>query len=120
MGQGRDRNSPFTWDTKVSTNTSRGEDMESDQEPTVPPITRRGMAEGKRVEVSMQRHPNGADSARPKHGMLARREYGFMAPEEPENPAGDPAATGPQGSGDNPEYTTGTGGTDERETGMGE
>ena len=40
-----------------------------------------------------------------------------MAPEEP---AGDPAAAGPQGIGESPEDTKGEGGTNGRETGTGE
>ena len=67
--------------------------------------------------MSTQRHPDGADGARPGHGALARCKYGLLALEEP---AGNPAAAGPQGSGDSPENTTGTGGTDKRETGTGE
>ena len=68
-----------------------------------------------------QRHPNVADGTRPKHGALVRREYGLLAPEyvllEPEDPAGDPANTGPQGSRDSPEDTTRIGDTDRRGTG---
>ena len=44
-------------------------------------------------------------------------EYSLLVPEEP---AGDPAAAGPQGIGDSPKDTMGTGGTDEGETGTGE
>ena len=36
----------------------------------------------------MQIHSNGADRARPKHGALAHREYGLLAPQEL---VGDPA-----------------------------
>ena len=39
-----------------------------------------------------QRHPDSSDGAKTKHGALARREYGLLAPEEP---VVDPAATGP-------------------------
>ena len=67
--------------------------------------------------MSTQRYYDGADGARPEHGVLARREYGLLALEDT---AGDPAAAGPQGSGDNPKDTTGIGGTDGRETGAGE
>ena len=58
----------------------------------------RGTAEvdrGGELQVSTQRHSNGANSAngtRPKHGVLVGREYRLLAPE---GPAGDPAAAGP-------------------------
>ena len=61
-----------------------------------------------------QRHPDSVDGARPEHGSLACCEYSLL------DPAVDPAAARPQGSGDSPEDTTGAGGTDRRETGMGE
>ena len=67
--------------------------------------------------VSMQSHSDGADSARPQHSVLLRRECGLLAPEEP---AGDPAATGPKTNGDDPKDTMRTAGTDRRETGTGE
>ena len=49
--------------------------------------------------------------------MLARREYGLLAPEDP---TGNPAAARTQGSGDSPEGTSETGRTDGREAGTGE
>ena len=76
-----------------------------------------GQGRGRERKVSKQRHPDGSDGARPKHRALAHREYGLLAPEEP---AGDPAAAGPQGSGDIPKDSMGTGGTNGRETGTGE
>ena len=60
----------------------------------------RGKAWGKRGEINTHRHPDSADSARPKHGALARREYGLLAPEDPE---GDQAAAETQGSGYSPQ-----------------
>ena len=74
----------------------------------------RGKAWGERGEINTHRHPDSADSARPKHGALARRECGLLAPEEPE---GDQAAVEPQGSGYSPKDTTRIGSTDRRETG---
>ena len=88
--------------------------MASGQEPLAPQSPQRDTSEGKRVEVSTHRRPN---DARPEHGALARREYGLLAPKEP---AGNPAAAEPQGSGDSPENTTCTGETDRRETRTGE
>ena len=85
--------------------------MESDQEPAAAPSTQQGTEEGERVEVITQRHSDGADGTRPGHSALACREYGLLAPEEP---AGDPATVGPQGSGDIPEDTLGIGGTNGR------
>ena len=90
--------------------------MASGQEPTAPQIPQQDTAEGERVEVSMHRHPDGADGARPEHGALARRKYSLLAPKEPE---GNPATAEPQGSGGRSKDTTGKGGTDRRETGMG-
>ena len=49
------------------------------------------------------RYPDIANSARPKHGALARRKYGLLASEEP---AGDPSVVKPQGNGDIPEDTS--------------
>ena len=88
--------------------------MESNQEPAPLPSTQRGTSEGESGEVSTQRHSDGANAARPKHGALAGREYSLLVLEDL---AGDPDAAGPQGSGDSPEDTTGTGGNDGRETG---
>ena len=62
-------------------------------------------------KVSTQKHPNGADGARPEHNALARREYSLLAPEEP---AGDPAAAELQEYGDGHETTMGTGCPDVR------
>ena len=110
-------NSPATRYTKGSNNTSSREDMASGQEPALPSSTQRGTAEGEILWVSTQRHLDGTNGTRPEHGALVRHEYGLLAPEEP---AGDLAAAGPQGSRDSPGDTTGTGGTNGRETGMGE
>ena len=66
--------------------------------------------------VRPHRNHDGADSARPKHGALVRREYGSLAPEKP---AGNLFAAESQGSGDSPEDTSDTGRTDRRETGKG-
>ena len=63
-----------------------------------------------------RRHPDGTNGARPEHGALARREFGLLALEEP---AGESAVVEPQGSGDSPKDTTGTGDTDGREKGTG-
>ena len=77
---GKGRKSPATQDTKWSSNTSRREEMESNQKPAAPPVTQQGIVEGDRVKVNTQRHPDGADAARPKNSALARREYGLLAP----------------------------------------
>ena len=64
----------------------------------------------------LHRNPDGTNGARPKHGALARREYGLLAPEEP---AGDPAAVELQECGDGHEATMGTGLPDVKETDTG-
>ena len=65
----------------------------------------------------MQRHSDGADGVRPKHSAPALRKYSLLVTEEL---TGDPDVAGTQGSGEIPEDTMGTGGTDGRETWMGE
>ena len=88
--------------------------MASGQEPAAPHSPQRVTSEGGRGEVRPQRHRNGANGARTKHGALVRREYGLLAPEDL---AGDPAAADPNGSRDIPKDTWETGRTDGRETG---
>ena len=56
--------------------------MASGQEPVPPPSATQGTAEGESdgdTHVRMQRHSDGADSARPEHG--ASRKYGLLVPE---------------------------------------
>ena len=113
-GQGGDGNSPATRDTKGRSNTSRGEEMEIDQDLAAPPIPQRGMEKGERGEVITKSHSNSDDGARPEQGALVRCKYGLLAPYEP---TGDLAAAGPHGSEKIPEDTTGTGGTNRREMG---
>ena len=91
--------------------------MASGQETAALHFPHRVTAEGERGEVIPQSHPDSVKGARPKHGALARREYGILVPEEL---AGNPDAEGSQGSWDSPEDTMGTGGTYEKDTGMGE
>ena len=81
-GQGRDIKSPANRDNKGISNTRCGEETESEQETAAPQSPHQGTAEGERGEVSTQRHPDSADGARPKHGTLARHEYGLLVPEE--------------------------------------
>ena len=88
--------------------------MASGQEPAAPQIPQWDTSECKILEVSTHRCPDGA---RTKHGTLARREYSLLAPKEP---TGNPAAAEPQVNGDSLKNTTGTGGTDGRETRTGE
>ena len=90
--------------------------MASGKEPAAPHFSQRGTAERYRGQVSMQRNSDSADDARPD-GVLERRKYGLLAPEEL---AGHPAAARPQGSGYSPEDIMGTGGTYGRKTGTGE
>ena len=116
-GRGGDRNSSSTRETEGNTATSNGEEMASGQDSAAPPSVLRGTEEegiGESTQGSTQRHSKGAAGARPKHGALARREYGLLAPERP---AGDPSAAKPQGSGDEPEDITGTVDTNGMETG---
>ena len=91
--------------------------MASGQEPAAPQSLQRGTEEVQRGEGIPQRHPNGADGARPDHGALELQKYGLLAPEEP---ADDPYATEPQDSRDNPKDTSETGITDKRGTETGE
>ena len=91
-GQGGDGNSPATRDNKAIRDSSIGEEMASGPRPAPPPNPQRGMAAGRGSKVSTRSHPYGAVGARPKHGALARRENGLLAPEEP---VGDPAAAEP-------------------------
>ena len=114
LGWGVDRNSLATQDTKGSDNTSRREEMASSKEPKAPHIPQWGTAEVNRGEESMQGHPDSADGDRTKHGALARRKYGLLAPEQP---TGDPAAAEPQGSGYIPKDNMRTGGGNGREAG---
>ena len=67
--------------------------------------------------MRLHRHSDVVDGARPKHGALARHEYGLLAQEDP---AGDPATAEPHGSGDSPKDTLETGCANGRETGTGE
>ena len=53
-----------------------------------------------RREVKPHRHTDNANGARQDHGTLGRHEYRSL-----EEPAGDPAATEPQGSRDSPQDT---------------
>ena len=96
-GHGEDRNSPATQYAEGRSSTIRGEEMTSGQDPAAPQIPQRFPEEGGRGEVRPHRPPDSADGARTKHGALARREYGLLAPEEA---AGNPASADPQGSGD--------------------
>ena len=87
--------------------------MEIRQEPAAPQRLQRGMAEVRRGEARLHRHPDGA---MPEHGALARREYGLLVPEKP---VGDTASAKPQVIRDSPEDTSETGHSDKRETGTG-
>ena len=85
--------------------------------PAAPPITPRGTEEGEIDRITMvitKRDSNGADGASPKHGALEFCEYGLLTLE---GPAGDSASVGPKGNGDDPEDTTGIGGTNRTNTG---
>ena len=116
-GQGGDGNSPATRDTKGNTATRRVEDMASGQEPKAPPSAMHGTAEGDKyrdTQARTQRHSDGYDCARPKHGAFCK--YGLLAPE---GSAGDTAAAGLPRRGDEPKETTGTGETKETERGTG-
>ena len=88
--------------------------------PTITPWGTPGGESGNITMVSMQRHYDGANGARPKHSTLTRREYGLLAPEVLEGPEVDPEVTGSQGNRDNTEDAMGTGGTNRRETRTGE
>ena len=94
--------------------------MVGGQEMEAPPSATWGTAEGgrgRKSQVSTQRHSDGADGARPKHGAIVRHKYGLLFTEES---VGDPAAAGAQGSGDGPEESKVTGGIDGTDTGTGE
>ena len=106
QGRGGYGNSPSIQDTKVSGDSSSDNEMASGPVPAAPSIPQKGTATGRGSKGSMHRHPDGANSARPKHGMLACHKYGLLVPEEP---AGDPAAAEPQERGDGHDATMGTG-----------
>ena len=80
--------------------------MVSRQDPAALQNPQWGMAEGGRGEVRPYRHPDGSNGARPKHCVIAHREYGLLSLVEP---AGNPDAAEPQGRGESPEDITGTG-----------
>ena len=67
--------------------------------------------------MSTQRYSDGVDDSRINHNAQACRDNDLLASEEP---LGNPAAAGPQQSGDNPKDTMGTGVTGGREAGTGE
>ena len=106
-GRGGDGNSPATQDKETSRNSGSGENMMSGPGPLPPPIPQREMLTGRGSEVSTHRHPDSANGASPKHGMLVRRKYRLLTLEEP---AGDPAAAELQEFWDGHEATMGTGG----------
>ena len=85
--------------------------MASGSGTAAPPIPQWGTAVGRGSKVSMHRHPDGDDGARPDHGGLARREYNLLAPEEP---AGDPATAEPQEHGESHKATMETGSLEKR------
>ena len=66
---------------------------------------------------TLLRNTAGTDGARPKHGALARRKYGLLAPM---GQAVDPVAAGNQVSGDGHEATRGTAKRAQRDTEAGE
>ena len=81
-GRGGGRTSPTNRDTKASRDSSSGEEMAIGTGPAVPQRPQRGITEGRCIEVSMYRNPDGA---RPEHSALARRKYVLLAPEDPAN-----------------------------------
>ena len=82
-----------------------------------PPRPQQGTSADGNSAGTLLRNISGTNSARPNHGVLARREYGLLAPT---GPAVDPAATGDQGSGDGHEATRGTVDQAQRETEAGD
>ena len=91
-GRGGGGNFPSIQDNKASGYRSSDKEMRSEPGPTAPQIPQRGIVAGRVSEVSMHRSPNRADVARTKHGVLTRRGYGLLAPEDP---AGNPANAEP-------------------------
>ena len=82
----------------------------------LPPRPQRIMAADTDSLGTPTRHTAGTDGARPKHGALARREYGLLAPT---GTAVNTAAAGDQGSRDGHKATRGTANQARRETGEG-
>ena len=100
-----DGNPPTTRETREAATSSR------DKERT--PRLQRGTASVGDSAGNLLRYTAGADSARPKHGALARREYGLLSPTEL---AVDPADAGNQVSGDVLKENRGTADQAQRET----
>ena len=81
--------------------------MDINQDPAAAPRTLQGPAEGERgkeQQVSTQRHSDSVNGSRPEHDAQAHCEYALLAPGER---SGDPAAAGPQESGDDTKNTMG-------------
>ena len=88
-GYGGDGNPPTTRATKARVASGGNKGMTHRPRPAPPPIPQRGTAVGVDSKLTLHRHPNGADGARPDRAS----EYSLLVTEEP---AGDPAATGTQ------------------------
>ena len=91
-GARKGRKSSANQDNTGNTTIKRGEEMASSQELGAPQSAR-GMTyrgRGRSTHLSTQTNSDGADGARPDHGVLAHCGYSLLAPE---GLAGDPAAT---------------------------
>ena len=108
-GRGGDGTSPTIQETKLCGDSVGDKGIMSRLGPAAPPIPQRGTAADKDSAETLHRHPYGA---RAKHGALARRKYGLLAPAET---AGDPAASETQVSGDGHKATMGTDDENQRE-----
>ena len=115
-GQGGERNSPATRDTKAREDSSTSKEMASRPGPAAsqrPHSPQQCMAKGGGSKVSMYRNSDSAHSARREHVALVRHEYSLLAPEEL---VGYPDAAEPRDCGDSPKATIGTGVPDKRAT----
>ena len=92
-GRGGDINPPTTRATEARGAIGGNKGMTHGPGKAALPSPQWGTATDGDSAGTLHRHSDGTDSARPKNDMQSRRKCALLAPEEP---AGDPAATGTQ------------------------
>ena len=107
-------NPPTTQETNACGDRGGDKGLTGGPELAAPPHPQRGTAAGDSTETPYK-HPDGANSARPKHGALAHRKYSSLAPADP---ASNPVAAETQVS-SNSHKATETEDQAQRETGDG-
>ena len=96
---------PTTRETEACGASGRDEGTTCRPGPATAPSPKWGMSADGDIAKTQNRHPDGAEVARPKHSALACCEHSSLAPVEP---SVDPAAAGTQVSGEGHEVTMGT------------